>query len=198
MDYWVMIMGWIEKWLMAITQAWSHAHWVDKGFVVYFTTLAILWLFSGNESHDKPSAPPKNSPLPFQKQQLLISKAGYVRKVIGWCTQHLGTPARGPRIPELTISYYPHQKKHGNYVFSGKRIRIYVNNHTTISQLTDTIIHEYVHFLEIRSQVHQKEYDKHLQEIGYYKNPYEVSAREKAAHHVKDCLADMRRMGYIS
>ncbi|MCA6499525.1 MAG: hypothetical protein IM545_04065, partial [Chitinophagaceae bacterium] len=70
--------------------------------------------------------------------------------------------------------------------------------HPGIAHLTDTILHEYVHFLEIRSNVHQKEYDRHTRLVGYDSNPYEVSARRKAAAHVRACLSDMRRKGLVN
>ena len=189
----------LDYWIRFLIRAWEHAHWVERGFVIYFTVIGILWLIADDEKPTQQTKQPKQF-LPFlkQKQELLITKVGYVRAVIQWCSQHLGLPERGVRIPEVSVSYYPHKKKHGNYVFSGKHIRVYVNNHASISQLTDTIIHEYVHFLEIRSQAQQKEYNKHLQQIGYFKNPYEISARDKAARHVNACLGDMQRMGYIS
>ena len=127
----------------------------------------------------------------------MVSKAAYVREVLSWCRQHLGEPARGVRAPEIKISYYPHRKRHGVYFSAGKAILIYVNNHSGIAQLTDTILHEYVHFLEIRSNVHQKEYDRHTRQLGYDSNPYEVSARRKAAAHVRACLRDMKSRGVV-
>ena len=185
----------VRYWLHYLIHAWQKAGWVDRGFVIYFTLIIIGWFFS--DDNEEPTAPISESSKPSAiNNKLLISKAGYVREVVRWCTQHLGVPARGSRFPEVSISYYPHKKRHGNYAFSCKRIQIYVNNHDSLSQLTDTIIHEYVHFLEIRSQAHQKEYNKHTQEIGYHKNPYEVSARTQAAQHVKACLLAMKQKGY--
>ena len=185
----------IDHFVRYLIHAWQKAGWVDRGFVIYFTLIIIGWFFS--EDNEEPTAPISESAKPTAiNNKLLISKAGYVREVVRWCTQHLGVPARGSRFPEVSISYYPHKKRHGNYAFSCKRIQIYVNNHDSLSQLTDTIIHEYVHFLEIRSQAHQKEYNKHTQEIGYHKNPYEVSARTQAAQHVKACLLAMKQKGY--
>jgi hypothetical protein len=198
MEYFERIGQLLDYWCRFLIRAWEHADWVDRGFVIYFAVIGFLWLIAEDEKPTQQAPQPKKV-LPFLKQQqLLVTKVGYVRAVIGWCSQNLGLPERGVRIPDVSVSYYPHKKKHGNYFFSGKQIRVYVNNHASISQLTDTIIHEYVHFLEIRSQAHQKEYNKHLQQIGYYKNPYEISAREKAARHVTACLGDMQRMGYIS
>lgn len=198
MDYIDIFSRFIDYWLRYFIHAWEKAHWVDKGFVIYFTVLGILWFFVDDDTPI--TTPPKQKPstAAFPNQRLLISKAGYVREVISWCSQHLGVPGRGPKVPDVSVSYYPHKKRHGNYVFRGKKICIYVNNHESIKQLTDTIIHEYVHFLEIRSKEHQKAYNIHLEQIGYQKNPYEVSARKQAALHVEPCLRDMRRLGYLS
>lgn len=179
------------------TNMWSRAGVFERCLFLYFLLLGILWLWKvewpdwkqkkAGKQHDKKGGVP----------QLMVSKAAYVREVLSWCRQHLGEPARGVRAPEIKISYYPHRKRHGVYFSAGKAILIYVNNHPGIAQLTDTILHEYVHFLEIRSNVHQKEYDRHTRLVGYDSNPYEVSARLKAAAHVRACLRDMKSRGVV-
>lgn len=180
-----------------VTTVWSRAGVFERCLFLYFLLLGILWLWKvewpdwkqkkAGKQHDKKDAAP----------QLMVSKAAYVREVLSWCRQHLGEPAKGVRAPELMISYYPHQKRHGVYFSAGKTIRIYVNNHPGIAHLTDTILHEYVHFLEIRSNAHQKEYDQHTRQVGYDNNPFELSARRKAAAQVRACLSDMKSRGVV-
>ena len=149
MDFLQTVDQFVSYWLTYLLHAWQQAGWVDRGFVIYFTVIIIAWFFV--EDNEKPKSPKPSSVKPAAiNNKLLISKAGYVREVVRWCTQHLGMPARVSGFPEISISYYAHKKRHGNYAFSSKRIQIYVNNHDSLSQLTDTVIHEYVHFLEIR------------------------------------------------
>ncbi|MEI8110414.1 MAG: hypothetical protein WCH59_05425 [Chitinophagia bacterium] len=195
MDFYYTIDHFVRYWLNYLMHAWQKAGWVDRGFVIYFTLIIIGW-FLTDDKEDATSPNPTLAKPTAIKNKLLISKAGYVREVVRWCTQYLGVPSRGCRFPEIIISYYPHKKLHGNYAYNCKRIQVYVNNHENLLQLTDTVIHEYIHFLEIRSHAHQKDYNKHMQQIGYHKNPYEISARTQAAQHVNACLFAMKQKGY--
>jgi hypothetical protein len=180
-----------------VSDLWYRTGIFERWLMLYFLFLGILWLWKVGW----PEREQKKSEGKIRKKdvapQLMVSKAAYVREVLSWCRQHLGVPASGSKAPTLTISYYPHQKRHGVYYSVGKSIRIYVNNHPSVAHLTDTILHEYIHFLEIRSNAHQKEYDQQTALVGYDNNPYEVSARRKAAAHVRACLLDMQRRGCI-
>jgi hypothetical protein len=179
------------------SNVWSRAEMVERWFFLYFLLLGLLWLWKVEWPDRKQKKAGKQRDKKDGAPQLMVSKAAYVREVLSWCRQHLGVPASGSKAPTLTISYYPHQKRHGVYYSLGKSIRIYVNNHPSVAHLTDTILHEYIHFLEIRSNAHQKEYDQQTALVGYDNNPYEVSARQKAAAHVRACLLDMQRRGCI-
>jgi hypothetical protein len=165
--------------------------------MLYFLFLGILWLWKVEWPDRKQKKAGKQRDKKDGAPQLMVSKAAYVREVLSWCRQHLGVPASGSKAPTLSISYYPHQKRHGVYYSVGKSIRIYVNNHPSVAHLTDTILHEYIHFLEIRSNAHQKEYDQQTALVGYDNNPYEVSARQKAAAHVQVCMKEMQKRGCI-
>lgn len=162
-----------------------------------FFLLVILWFWKVAW----PDRKQKKSVLQGGKKegipQLMLSKAAYVGELLSWCRQHLGVPASGSRAPILTIFYYPHQKRQEVYYSVGKSIRIYVNNHPSVAHLTDTILHEYIHFLEIRNNAHQKEYDQQIALVGYENNPYELTARRKAAAHVRACIGEMKSPGHI-
>lgn len=181
-----------------VSELWYRTGMFERWLMIYFLLLGILWLWKVDWPDRKQTQTGEQRGKKDGSPQLLVSKAAYVREVLRWCRQHLGEPAKGPRAPELVISYYPHQKRHGVYFSAGKTIRIYVNNHPGIAHLTDTILHEYIHFLEIRTHTHQKEYDQHTRVVGYNSNPYEVSARKKAAAHVKACLSDMQKKGLLN
>lgn len=134
--------------------------------------------------------------LPF-KYTLNTSKAAYVREVGLWCYEFLGKSNKITKPPIFELSYYFHKSKHGHYISGKKIIRIYVNNHQSIEKLTDTIIHEYIHFLEIKTTQHQKEYNAYHKKVGYLKNPYEISARNKAAEYTATCMEHMREKKYL-
>lgn len=55
-------------------------------------------------------------------------------------------------------------------------------------ELTDTIIHEYIHYLQFEKKSTEQEYNKKLAEVGYWENPFEVQARKLALQHRKECL----------
>ena len=55
-------------------------------------------------------------------------------------------------------------------------------------ELTDTIIHEYIHHLQFQKKSTEKDYNKKFTEIGYWNNPYEVNARKLAKQNRNDCL----------
>jgi|688.fasta_scaffold216507_2 hypothetical protein len=64
---------------------------------------------------------------------------------------------------------------------------IYDNSHQTILQVTNSVIHEYVHARQ-RNKQFSKQYEQFQQEVGYDKNPYEVEAREVAKKYEKECM----------
>lgn len=180
-----------------VSDLWYRTGIFERWLMLYFLFLGILWLWKVEWPDRKQKKAGKQRDKKDGAPQLMVSKAAYVREVLSWCRQHLGVPASGSKAPTLTISYYPHQKRHGVYYSVGKSIRIYVNNHPSVAHLTDTILHEYIHFLEIRSNAHQKEYDQQTALVGYDNNPYEVSARQKAAAHVQVCMKEMQKRGCI-
>lgn len=180
-----------------VSDLWYRTGIFERWLMLYFLFLGILWLWKVEWPDRKQKKAGKQRDKKDGAPQLMVSKAAYVREVLSWCRQHLGVPASGSKAPTLTISYYPHQKRHGVYYSLGKSIRIYVNNHPSVAHLTDTILHEYIHFLEIRSNAHQKEYDQQTALVGYDNNPYEVSARQKAAAHVQVCMKEMQKRGCI-
>jgi hypothetical protein len=47
-------------------------------------------------------------------------------------------------------------------------------------------------------EVHQLEYNKYNKTKGYYNNPYEIDAREKAKLYAPKCINDLCKIGYIS
>lgn len=65
---------------------------------------------------------------------------------------------------------------------------IYLHPDLELMELTDTIIHEYVHHLQFQKKSTETDYDKKTDECGYWDNSYEVEARELAKKHRKDCF----------
>jgi predicted SprT family Zn-dependent metalloprotease len=132
----------------------------------------------------------------FKTYELNTSKAAYIREVLKWCAKNMNDK-KVKTLPHLEISYYKHKKNAGVYYSQNKLIRINVNNHNNVLALTDTIIHEYQHHLDMPSQKHQKEYNELIAAIGYWNNPYEIKARESAKKHREICAKEMCSRGFL-
>ena len=132
----------------------------------------------------------------FKTYELNTSKAAYIREVLKWCAINMNDK-KVKTLPLLEISYHKHKKNAGVYYSHNKLIRINVNNHNNVLALTDTIIHEYQHHLDMPSQKHQKEYNELIATIGYWNNPYEIKARESAKKYRKICAEDMCSKGLL-
>lgn len=130
--------------------------------------------------------------------QLNCSKANYIKEVINWCAINMGMPPKVKQLPNIIIRYYKHKKLLGVFNFHGKQISVYVNGHENLLKLTNTLIHEYQHFLDIRNTNDQKDYAKILENIGYEKHPFEIAARNAADKYEKSCINDMVQRGLIS
>lgn len=122
----------------------------------------------------------------FALSDLPVKKTTYCKMVLDWCHQNLGNP--NALKPNLTLKYYPHKKFAGVFISSSNECQIYIYNHQTIKDITNTVIHEYVHSLQ-KCKNFDKLYEKHQREIGYEKNPFEIEARHIAKKHEKECLS---------
>jgi hypothetical protein len=116
---------------------------------------------------------------------LPVKRTTYCHLVLDWCHDNLSS-SKTPK-PNLRVRYYPHKKIAGLYISGSNECLIYINNHLTLREITNTVIHEYVHSRQ-RSKTFEKMYEKHQREIGYEKNPFEVEARDIAKKYEKECL----------
>jgi hypothetical protein len=122
----------------------------------------------------------------FALSELPVKKTTYCKMVLDWCHENLGNSNKSK--PTLTLKYYPHQKLAGVFMISSNECQIYIQNHQTLRQITNTVIHEYVHSLQ-KSKTFDKMYEKHQREIGYEMNPFEIEARHIAKKHERECLS---------
>lgn len=123
-----------------------------------------------------------------------ISQPKLVQAIIDWCIQHIGDEQSQPNVQ---ISYHPHRKKYGCYLIDKKLIRIYIKNHKSVETLALTIIHEFVHYIEIKTDNESKNYARLQQDFGYETNPYERSANIIATQYYQQCLMDLSAKGYL-
>lgn len=128
-----------------------------------------------------------------------VTKSKFVNEVLKWCMKNMDYPTGHKYYPQVKICYYKTKRnRFGDYASNTRLIRIFINNHSSVEELIDTIIHEYTHYLDMPFQKDQKEYNRYLKQKGYYNNPFEINARETADKYTLICLKDMKRKGIIS
>ena len=130
-------------------------------------------------------------------QVVLVPKVAFAREVIRWCMQHLGLPKGKKAGPRLLLRYYRHRKVMGTYLQRSKTITLYWGSHVDLREVVNTLIHEYQHFLDIRTNQEDKAYDKELKQIGYQDVSYERRARQVADRWEKACLQEMKQRGLL-
>jgi len=132
-----------------------------------------------------------------KEYQLNTNKAAYTREVLKWCVENMNN-SNVKNVPRLEINYYKHKKNAGLYDSYFNMIRINVNNHNNVLELTDTIIHEYQHHLDMPSQKQQKEYNELTVKVGYWNNPYEIKARESGFKLRDACAKALLTKGFLT
>ena len=118
-------------------------------------------------------------------KDLKIPKKKFVQLVLHWCSENIGTIKHSYY---LKIYYYRNSKYSGRYLFNGKQIVIYLFDNLPLNELTDTIIHEWIHHLQFEKKSSERDYDKQHTEKGYWNNPYEIEARKLAKKYTDDCF----------
>jgi hypothetical protein len=127
----------------------------------------------------------KNNCQSLTVEDLTIPKKKFVELVLLWCHQNLGHRQHNTN---LQIYYYYNNKWGGLYNYRNRQITLYIPRSLTLDDLTNNVIHEYVHYLQIVNPSDDSMYNKHNQEVGCWDNPYEVEARKLAEKHQKQCL----------
>lgn len=167
-------------------------------YIILFVLLSILlggivFVLRSNFRKEitQPAILPQNINGSFKSK---ISQPKLVQAIVDWCILHIGDKQNQPNVQ---ISYHPHRKKYGCYIIDKKLIRIYIKNHKSVETLALTIIHEFVHYIEIKTDKESKNYARLQQDFGYETNPYERSANLIAAQHYQQCLMDLSAKGYL-
>jgi hypothetical protein len=131
----------------------------------------------------------------YKISHLTIPKSVFVEKVLNWCCINLSHPKN--ELPRFLINYKKNKKVNGLYVSAKNELFIYVNNHDSLINFTNTVIHEFIHSRQRNELKHKnndpflKLYAKFNSEIGYFKNPFEVEARSLAKKFESKCLKDI-------
>ena len=119
---------------------------------------------------------------------LKIPKRKFVLLVLDWCSSNLGKQKQGYK---LDIKYYRPKGFSGLYFNQTNTIQIFVFDELDLLDLTEIIIHEYVHHLQYSNKKTDSEYKKYQSEVGYWDNPFEIEARDISKKMRNLCYDDI-------
>lgn len=120
-------------------------------------------------------------------QDLRISKKRMVESVLQWCETNHSIPKKRGKL-SYEIRYYNHNKVEGCYCGYNKKITVYITPEKRIIDVVDTLLHEYQHHIEMRTQKEVRLYSKQLSEFGYDSHPMEITARNFAQKYRDTCF----------
>ena len=120
-------------------------------------------------------------------KDLKISKKKMVENVLQWCETNHSLPKNRGKL-SFKINYYNHTKLEGCYCGYTRTIILYLKNEKKVIDVIDTILHEYQHHIDMRTQKEVRLYSKQLREFGYDNHPMEISARKFAKQHRNTCF----------
>lgn len=154
---------------------------VEIGFILYFSTLFLFYVVMTIRD----SLMNKNRSAKIK--DLRISKKRMVESVLQWCELNHSTPKYRGKL-SYKINYYSHSKVEGCYCGYTKNITIYITPEKRIIDVVDTLLHEYKHHIDMRTQKEVRLYSKQLNEFGYDSHPMEVVARQFAQKYRDTCF----------
>ena len=133
----------------------------------------------------------------FPKTRIILSELSpkqsndLIHQILNWCLGNIYLK-KGRRFkPTLFISKRTKTNNLGSYQYYNKKITVYILRHNSIEELCDTIIHEYVHHLQIRTSNDDIRYNRLTRLKSYWDNDYEVEARSIASKYSKKCKKDL-------
>jgi hypothetical protein len=114
-----------------------------------------------------------------------IAKQAYL-----WCVDNLGTP-KNAKPCKIRVDKTMYQKYKGYYC-DGKMI-VYLKICKSYSDVIRTVIHEYIHYLQLRNDSQYVKYHKYSKLLGYNNNPYELEARMGEKLHYQSCWYTIKK-----
>ena len=154
---------------------------VEIGFIFYFSTLFVIYVVMTIRD----SLLNKNKSAKIR--DLRISKKKMVENVLQWCELNHSIPKHRGKL-SYKINYYSHSKVEGSYCSYDKCIIIYLSPKKSIMEVVDTLLHEYKHHIDMRTQKEVKHYSKVLDQVGYDNHPMEIAARRFAKKYRDTCF----------
>jgi len=112
----------------------------------------------------------------------------FVSKVLEWCSSNIGSHKQGYQVD---LKYYRNNEFAGYYFNHTRTIQIFVYDELDLLDLTEIIIHEYIHHIQYSNNKTYSEYKKYQRDVGYWNNPFEIEARKLSKIHKNQCYEDV-------
>ena len=133
----------------------------------------------------------------YPKTRIILSELSpkqsneLIHQILNWCIGNIYLKKGRRAKPTMFISKRTKTICFGSYQYYNKKITVYILRHNSIEELCDTIIHEYVHHLQIRTSNDDIRYNRLTRLKSYWDNDYEVEARSIASKYSKKCMKDL-------
>lgn len=112
----------------------------------------------------------------------------HIVMMLDYCKEKWGMSAYQNSFPKLrvyTSNPMSGRELSGTYNPETNLICIYLNNHPSVLELCDTIIHEYTHYLQNIEGMYEKYMTVYYR--TYDNHPYEITARNRGAKYKWEC-----------
>ena len=93
-------------------------------------------------------------------------------------------------MPKLILSARKGLTSYGVFRASKNEVVVYIHKHKTVRELTNTIIHEFVHATQ-KKKAFNMSYEDYNNSVGYWNNPYEIEARNIAKEKEEECILEL-------
>ncbi len=109
-------------------------------------------------------------------------------KILTWCKRTYGKSQFKKTYPILKFHQKPFEKDdYGEYISDDNIIYVYGETHNSFIDFINTIIHEYVHYLQ-DPIMYQRYFKKHKK--SYDSHPYEIKAQDISWKDQRQCLRE--------
>ena len=113
-------------------------------------------------------------------------------KVIDFCELKFGIKER----PKINFIFDKrHKTRLGEYRVG--IIVLFPHNILSVKDLIETIIHEYVHHLQLNHWEKMENYYSLLEEFGYENHPQEIEASDITKYYYKECIEYLKSLGCL-
>lgn len=114
----------------------------------------------------------------------------YVNKIVDWCVNNYGISKYNKYFPEIQYrsGFYMNEDPMTMAFYDSEDSVIFINkdDHKSMYQLANSIIHEYTHYKQ-----NSRHYDVLSQYLPYHKNPMEIEAKQVAKRDTRKCLKEI-------